>query len=329
VHIEGLVDEPMIQVTVDIVKAAPHGIKPGDVRRATAAVFAGIEVGSLFEEQKVFEVVVWGSEKARNSVSSLKEVLVDKPNGGYVRLGDIADVEIISGPTSIAHEAISPLIDVSANVQGRKASAVFQDVKTKMQDIQFPLEYHLEVIGGYVERERTTYMILGIGLTVIMVIYFLLQAAFGSFLLSLFALIAFIGALVGGVFSLLITGFTITLGALLGFLSIFGIAVRNGVVLIRHYRYLQEQEGVPFGRDLVLKGTSERASPILTTAIAIAAALLPIIILGDISGLEILYPMACVILGGLVTSTAINLVVIPHLYLVFGKKESTLDTLDN
>jgi CzcA family heavy metal efflux pump len=320
-------EEPTVEIEVDIDKAQPYGLKPGDVRRAAATLVNGLEVGNLFEEQKVFEVMVVGAPELRQSLTSLREMLIDTPDGGQVRLGEVADVRIVPAPNMIKREGVSRRIDIGANVQGRDLGAVAQEVESRLQQIEFPLEYHAVVLGEYAERQAAAQRLLSLTLAALIGIFLLLQAAFGSWRLATLSFLTLPAALVGGVLAVYITDGNISLGSLVGFLAVLGIAARTCIMLFSHYQYLEEVEGVPFGPDLVKQGAKERLSPILMTAITTAVALLPLILFGNIPGHEIARPMSIVILGGLVTSTLLNLWVMPVLYLRFGARSES-DKID-
>jgi len=175
------------------------------------------------------------------------------------------------------------------------------------------------VLGEYQERQADQWRLLGFGLASAIGIFLLLQAAFGSWRLALLTFFTLPSALLGGVLAVFALG-GVSLTSLLGLLAVFGIAVRNGVLLIKHYQHLEQHEGEPFGPELVLRGTRERLAPILMTALAAGLALAPLAIFGDIPGHEIVRPLAIVILGGMVTSTILNLFILPVLYLWFGSK---------
>lgn len=327
-RVEGQLKEPHVEIKVDIAKARPYGIKPGDVRRAAATIFAGIEAGYLFEEQKVFDVVVWSVPEARQSLTNIQALLIDTPDGNHVRLEDIADINIVATPTVINHEAISPLIDIVANVRGRDLGSVTTEVQNRLATIAFPLEYHPEILGEYTEMQRAKNQLIIVTIGVTIGIYLLLQACFGSWRLASLAFLALPTALVGGIFATLLNGCMITLGSLVGLLAVLGIATRNGIMLLKHYQHLRQDKILPFGPELVLRGAQERLAPILMTAATTALALLPLALMGDIAGLEIEHPMALVILGGLVTSTLLNMFIVPCLYLHFGAntQPENLDT---
>jgi CzcA family heavy metal efflux pump len=321
VHTELQVDVPHIQVKVDLAKVQRYGLKPGDVRRAAGTLIAGAEVSDIHRDGKVYDVMVWGTPDTRHSPDSIRELLISTPNGGTVRLGDVADVSILPTPNLIEREHNSRRIDVSLNAHGRDLSAVVNDVTERLQGVKFPLEYHAEVLGEYQERQAAQSRLLGFGLVSVIGVFLLLQAAFGSWRLAALAFFTLPSALVGGVLAAFVTGGVISLGSLVGFFTVFGIAARNGIMLINHYQHLERHEGEPFGPGLVLRGARERLGPILMTALAAGLALVPLVIAGDIPGHEIEHPMAIVILGGLVTSTMLNLFIVPALYLRFGKKK--------
>jgi len=319
VQAEQQIHEPYIQIEVDLAKAEVYGLKPGDVRRAASTYLAGLTVGSLFEEQKVFDVVVWGKPATRNSLTSIRELLIDAPNGGHVRLEDVAEVRVASTRAVINRDAVSRRIDIGLTVSGRDPSAVAADVERRLAQIEFPLEYHAELLGEYAERQAAQGRLLGFALAALIGIFLLLQAAFGSWRLATLLLVTLPMALVGGVLATLLGGGILSIGSLVGFVTVLGIAARNGIMLINHYQHLEREEGEPFGPNLVLRGARERLTPILMTSLAAGLALLPLVVAGDRPGHEIEHPMAIVILGGLVTSTLLNLLVVPSLYLRFGR----------
>jgi CzcA family heavy metal efflux pump len=321
VHSDLLVDVPQMQIKVNLEKAQHYGLKPGDVRRLASTLVAGITAGSLFEGQKVFDVVVWGTPETRQSLSSVRALLIDTPGGGHVRLGDVADVSILPTQNMIQHETVSRRIDVSLNVRGRDPGAVLNDVKQRLQGINFPLEYHSRVLGVYEDQQATQGRLLSFEIAAAIGIILLLQAAFGSWRLAALAFFSLPFAIAGGVLAAFATSNIISFASLAGLLAVFGIAVRNSIMLIKHYQHLERSEGMPFGPNLVLRGTQERFAPILMTALAVGLALMPLVIFGSIPGQEIAHPLAFVILGGLVTSTVLNLFIIPSLYLLLGSTD--------
>lgn len=317
-HVELQIQEPTLVLEVNLAAAERFQIKPGDVRRAAATMLSGTEVGSLFEDQKVFEVIVRGTPETRDSLSSIRDVLVDTPTGGRVRLGDVADVRIASKPNVVKREDVSRRIDVTADVRGRSVNAATADVAQRLKQISFPLENHAELLGDSVARWASLLRVIAVAVASALGIFLLLQGAFGSWRLSAAVFLALPMALVGGVVAILVTGRVASLGSFTGLLLIFGVAARNSVTLIRHCQHLQDDEGEQFGPALVVRAVRERVGLIVATAVAVGLAVAPLLLLGNVAGLEILHPMAVVVLGGLVTSTLLSLLVVPALYLLFG-----------
>ena len=328
VHTELQVEKPQVDIEVNLAKAQRYGLKPGDVRRAASTLVAGIEAGSLFEEQKVFQVVVWGTPQTRNSLSSIRDLLIDTPDGGQVRLGDVADVRIVPTPNLIQHETVSRRVDVGLNVRGRDPNAVVSDIQQRLSAIKFPLEYRGAVLGAYQEQQADQRNLLIFGLAAAIGVFLLLQAAFGSWRLAALAFFTLPSALLGGVLAAFAAGRMIPFASFVGLLAVFGIAIRSSIMLIKHYQHLEQHEDKPFGLDLVLQGARERLAPILMTALAVGLALMPLVISGSIPGQEIASPMAIVILGGLVTSTLLNLFVVPSLYLRFGARSQARASME-
>jgi CzcA family heavy metal efflux pump len=315
---DGQIEEPQVQVRVDLDAAGRAAVKPGDVRRSSATIFSGLVVGYLFKDQKIYEVVVWGAPEVRQSLSDIRDLWVEKSDRTHARLGDVANVSMVSTPTVIRHERISPYVDVVANVTGRDPGSVVDEIEDRLEKVNFPLEHHPEILGEYAERQSAQQRMLGVAVAAVIGIFLLLQACFGSWRLALIAFLALPAAAVGGVIGVIAGGGVVSLGSLVGFLAVLGIAARNSILLIAHFQHLEMQAGVPFGLGLIIRGTRERLAPILASSAAIVAALLPIAIFGGHAGLEIVQPTAFVIIGGLIASTLVALFVIPALYLMVG-----------
>jgi CzcA family heavy metal efflux pump len=312
-------DLPHLEVEVDLAAARRHGLKPGDIRRQSSALLASEEVSDLFIGGKAYDVHVWSIPSARDSITDVERLPIDTPGGGRVRLAEVADVRIAPTPNHIERELGSRRIDVGANVEGRDLGSVVDDVEDRLDQVSFPREYHAEVLGESTELNAAQDRLLLFGAIAALAILLLLHAAFRSFRLALLTFLLLPMALVGGVLAVRLGDGVLSLGALVGFLTVFGIAARNGILMISHFQHLERVEGERFGPALVLRGARERLAPILMTASATGLALVPLAIAGSIPGHEIEHPMAVVILGGLVTSTLLNLFVLPSLYLRFGK----------
>jgi CzcA family heavy metal efflux pump len=319
-QVELPVEDPNVQVRVDLAKAQAHGVKPGDVRRAAATLVNGFNVGLLFEDQKIFDVVVWSTPETRDSLTDIRELLIDTPAGGHVRLGDVADIRIAPTLNTITREAVSRYIDVGFDVSGRDLAAVGGDVQQSLGDVSFPLEYHAELLGEYAARQTDQQRIAIAGLIVAIGAFLLLQAAFQSWRLAAMVFFTLPLSLVGGlVAAAVVGGGLLSLGSLVGLLTVLGIAARNGIVLIDRLRRLEEQDDSPSPpprTPLVTRGATERLAPIAMTTLATALALLPLILFGGIPGQELWRPMAITILGGLITSAVVTLAVLPTLYLL-------------
>ena len=318
VQVESPSEEPQVEIKVNLAAAEKHGLKPGDIRRQTATVFAGLGVGTLFEAQKMFDVVVWGAPETRQSLTNLHNFLLETPGNSHVRLGEVAEVRIAPTPTVIKHDGVSRRIDVVANVREHDLGSVSREVNRRLQDIKFPLEYHAQLRGEYAERQAAQKRILDLTVAVALGILLLLQAAFRSWRLAFVAFVTLPLALVGGVLAVFAGGSLLSLGSLIGFLALLGIAARHGILLLTHYQHLAQQAGATFGPGLVLRGTRERFVPIVMTATTIGVALVPLVLFGNMAGLEIVHSMAVVMLGGLVISTLLYLFIVPALYLHFG-----------
>ncbi|HVL26296.1 MAG TPA: efflux RND transporter permease subunit, partial [Thermomicrobiales bacterium] len=244
----------------------------------------------------------------------------DTPDGRQVRLGDIALVQIAPTPNEVRHENLARRIDVSANVSGRDLGSVIGELEEQLKEVEFPLGYHAELLGEYAERQSAQTRLMYFSIAAAVGVFLLLQISFSSFRLALLSFLTLPSALVGGVLAAYFFGDgIISLGSLVGFLTVLGIAARNGIMMITHFQHLEREEGETFGPELVLRGAKERLSPILMTALATGLALVPLVWSGSIPGHEIEHPMAVVILGGLATSTLLNLFLVPSLYLRFGK----------
>jgi len=251
-------------------------------------------------------------------------LLIDTSRGGHVQLRDVADVSIRPTPNVVEHENLKRRIGVKANVRGRDLGSVVDDVEDRLEEVKFPLGYYPELVGEYQEREAAQRSLLYVSIVAAIGIFLLLLTSFGSFRLAMLSFLTLPSALVGGVLAAYLSDGIISLGSLVGFLTILGIAARNGIMLIDHFQHLERYEGETFGPTLVLRGARERISPIMMTALTTALAIVPLVAAGSIPGHEIEHPMAVVILGGLVTSTLLNLFVVPSLYLRFGKERNSL-----
>ena len=315
-----MVDEPSLEPTIEIEvkldRAQAFGIKAGDVRRAAAVLLSGIEVGSIFQDQKIFSVVVWGRPETRRSLTTIQDLPVQAPGGAFVRLGDVADVRIADSPAIIHREGVFRRVDVAVDVQGRDLVAVTSEIQNRIAGIEFPLEYHAEVRTLAADRQADLMALLAVAFGAVIFAFLLLQAAFGRWRLALLLFIALPSVLIGSLAGSLVAGGS-SLGTVLGGLGVLGLAIRQAVALFDRCRTL-EASGEPFGPDLVAGAARDRFVPILSTALATGLALAPAIVLGDVAGLELIRPMAITMIGGLITSTVFVLLISPSVYLFAG-----------
>lgn len=319
-HISLQVDIPQVDVEVNLAAAKLHGIKPGDVRRAAAAMVASEEVGDLWREGKVFDVRIWSPPEVRSDVTSIGNLPITTASGDLVRLADVATITVNATPGVIDRNNNSRRIDISANAASEgELGLLVAKLEEGLASVEFPAGYHAEILGEYAEREAATRQLLIFAAGALLAIFLLLQASFNSWRLALLVMFTLPVALVGGVLAAYLSGGVLSLGSIVGFLTVMGIAARNGILLISHCQHLERYENDRFGPELVLRGAGERLAPILMTTLATGLALVPLIMMGTIPGHEIEHPMAVVIVGGLVTSTLVNLFILPSLYLRFGK----------
>ena len=310
---------PQVEVRFRPEAAARYGLTARDVQQAVGILVRGERVGEFYEEQRAFGVAVWGVPAIRRDPDALRRLLVDTPGGGAVPLGAVADVVLAPTLNEITREGATRKLDVTLNVRGRALGAVAREVEDRLAAITLPAEHRAVVLGEYAERQAAGRRLLVLAGLAVVGILLLLYTDFQSPRLTVLVFASLPFALIGGVVAVLLTGGVLSLGSLVGFVTVLGIAGRNGIMLLSHYRHLEMEEGVPFGRELVLRGAEERLTPIVMTALVTALALVPIVLAGAQPGHEIEHPMAVVILGGLVTSTVLNLFLMPAVYLRHGR----------
>lgn len=324
-EVEPQVLVPQIEISLDAGALARLGLGPGDVRRTVATYLQGTRVGEVYRGDQVVDVVVWGEARLRNDLTSVRELRIPLPSpatgaaSAEVRLADLASVEIAAAPNVVQRESASRRIDVTCDARGRDLGSVVADVKRAVARIPFPSGHHAEVLGELASRSAARDRLLGLSLVSALGIALVLYSDFRSGRVTLFLLGTLPFALAGGVVAVLLTGGVISLGSLVGFVTVLGIAARNGIMMVSHFRHLEIEEGMAFGAALVVRGAIERVVPIAMTALATGLALVPLVVAGGKPGSEIEHPMAVVILGGLVTSTILNLLLVPPLYLRFGR----------
>jgi CzcA family heavy metal efflux pump len=318
-YVDTVEDIPQIQIEVDLDRAEPYGLIPGEVRRQVSTLVMGEEVGDIFNGGQTFDVSVWSTPDTRANLTDIRELLIDTPTGDRVQLEDVAEIRVVPTPNDIHHESLSRSIDVTANVSGRDLGSVVDELEDDLDQVEWPVGFHSELLGEYSERQAAQRNLLLFSIAAGIGILMLLQASFASWRLATIAFLTLPIALVGGVIAAYLGGRVLTLGSLVGFLTVLGIVARNGIMLISHYQHLERFEGETFGPEMIIRGARERVVPIMMTVLTTGLALIPLIVAGAIPGNEIEHPMAIVILGGLITATLLNLFVVPVLYLRFAK----------
>ena len=330
-HVTTQAAEPTIEIEVDLQKANKFGIKPGDVRRAGATLLSGLRVGSLFEDQKIFDVVVWSTPDSRQSLSTVRDLIIDTPGGQHIRMGDVADVRVRPTAPVIEHQDISRFLDVTANVHGRSVAGVAGKVRAGLASIRFPLEYHATLLKDYDDQQNAQRRVLGFVLAAAAAVFLILQAAFSSWRAAALAFLMIPAAAAGGVIAAWLYGGPMTVATIAGLLAIVAITLRQTIALINSFGRLRmpvffldgslTRDGTPLGAELVRRGVQERFSSVVLSLVTTGAAILPAALFGNIEGQEIVQPMVVVILGGLVTVALVELFVLPSLFCHFGPPE--------
>ncbi|XTR52571.1 efflux RND transporter permease subunit [Pseudarthrobacter sp. So.54] len=309
---------PIVEVEVNLEAAQKFGIKPGDARRAAATLMQGIVVGNLFEQQKVFEVVVRGAVGVRDDLTSIRELLLDTPNGGHVQLGDVAEVRMVASEVVIMHDDTSRRIDIVADVSGRPLADIQRDIQAAIKQIQFPLEYHAEIPAKYSELQAADTLVLWLGAAALVGVFLLLQTAVRSWKLAAAVFLALPAALAGAALAAWIGAASLSWITMTAFAAVLAIAARNAAVLSARVDELWRSAPQASHATIVLLAARERVSPVLKTALITSVVLIPPAVWGGTVGQAVIAPMLLIIVGGIVTTTLVALFVLPLLTLWFG-----------
>ena len=325
--IEGLVDvsveqqteTPEIQIRAKRGMLARYGITIEEFNHFVGIAFSGKKLADIYEEQRSFDLVLRLDKAYTEDIEMIKSALIDTGTGGKIPLEEVADVVSVGGPNSISRENVLRNIVISANVAGRDTKGVVDDIRRTINaDIKLPEGYRVEYGGQFESAEQATRTLLITSMLAIFVIFLLLYAEFKDTTLSAIVLLNLPLALIGGVLAVFFTSGVVSIPSIIGFITLFGIATRNGILLISRYKHLQE-DGEPL-HDTVLHGSVDRLNPILMTALTAALALIPLVFNGDKAGNEIQSPMAVVVLGGLLSSTLLNIYIVPIVYEIIQKR---------
>ena len=330
-QVEPQVNVQQVVVTIKRSAAARYGFRPAALVETLETAFNGHVVGQVLEGQRRYDLVVRFEPAARGGIEKLQQTLLATPAGPRLPLGQLADVRRGLGSNTINRENVSRRIVVQANVEGRDLNSVVRSLEQQMKIVQAGWEpgYFVDYGGQFESQQRAQRRLLFLGGLTIIAIYMALWVALQSWRLALQVIVNLPLALVGGVAAIFLTGGILSVASLVGFITLFGIATRNGILMLSHYVHLMEEEGEPFGPEMIVRGTLERLSPVLMTALTAALALLPIALASGQAGKELLQPIAVVICGGLITSTLLNQVVTPALFSLMGPESRESDAGDS
>lgn len=320
VAVEQQVETPQIQVRANRTALAKYGITVDDFNKFIEMAFSGEKIADIYEGQRKFDVILRLNGCDAANMESVRKALIDTGNGAKVPLEEVAEIVSAGGPNTISRENVQRKLVVSANVSGRDVGSVVSDIQnTVSEKIHLPEGYRVEYGGQFESAQSASRTLFITTIMALLIIYLLLYGEFKKVSLSVLVLLNLPFALIGGVLAVFFTSDVISIPSIIGFITLFGVATRNGILLISRYQHLQ-QEGTPLG-ETVLHGSIDRLNPILMTALTSALALIPLVVNGDKAGNEIQSPMAVVVLGGLLTSTLLNLYVMPVVYEWYDKRK--------
>ncbi len=320
--LEPLINVPGVRIAVDREEASRLGLDVGDILETTEVAFGGTAVSRVVEGQRAFDLFIWFDETSRKDRASMRNLLIDAPEGRKIPLRMVADLQIVDSPFMINRERLQRRIVVQANVADRDLISVIHEVQEKIsREVQLPTGYFIEYGGQFESEREATRVLMVYGGLAVVGIFLMLYKAFNSSRAALLVMANLPLALIGGVVAILLTGMVMSVPSLIGFISVFGIAARNGIILVSHYRQLRA-EGVS-KEEAIIQGSKDRLAPILMTAAGAALGLLPLLF-GEATGKELERPLAQVILGGVFTSTLLNMIVVPTLFMRFGWEREEL-----
>ncbi len=312
-NVEQQIEVPQIQIRANRDLLATYGISMNQFNEFIDVSFGGEKLSDIYEGQRRFDLVLRLNKDYTETVEGIRASLIDTYDGKKVPLEQVADIVSVTGPSSISRENVQRKIVVSANVSGRDIRSVVNDIQNNIREkVALPEGYRVEYGGQFESEARASRTLLVTSVIAIFIIFLLLYQEFRNFKLAGIVLLNLPLALIGGVFSIFFTSGVLSIPAIIGFITLFGIATRNGILLLSKYENMQKHRAPLF--QTLIKGSSDRLSPILMTALTAALALIPLAVRGDLSGNEIQSPMAKVILGGLLTSTLLNLYIVPIVY---------------
>ena len=309
---------PQISLRVDFDAAARYGFQPGELVTIFETAFKGRVISQVFEGTRTIDLVLWAPEEVRRNLQDIVDLRLVSPYGASLLLSDVAAVVETPGLNQIGRENVQRRIAVYCNVQGRDLGRTVRDIQDSIaMDITLPEGVIITYGGQFESQQRATRLLIILGMCTLVAVFIVLYIHFRSVLIVFQIMLDVPFAFIGGVAALAIAGESLSVASLIGFISLTGIASRNGILMMSHYIHLMAHEGMPFGREMVVRGSLERVSPVLMTALTTSLALVPLVLAKGVAGKEILYPVALVVLGGLATSTLLDIAIRPTLFLKF------------
>lgn len=321
VQIEKQVMVPQLLIKVNREALQRYGLQAGKVAEDLEIFYNGKVTGQILDGSKTFDILLRTTDEERTNIEAIRNTLIDAPNGTLIPLQQIASIENTTSINSIMHENTQRKITISCNVQDRDLGTTVQEIqKTIGKNVKLPEGYFVQYGGQFESQKSASKLILFLSIFSVIGIFLVLYSHFKSTQITLQIMLNIPLALIGSVIAVLLTGGTFSVATLVGFITLTGIASRNGIMMISHYIHLIEHEGETFGKEMIIRGSLERLVPVLMTALVAALALIPLTLDAQASGKEILYPVATVILGGLVSSTLLDMIVTPVVFYMFGEK---------
>jgi Cu/Ag efflux pump CusA len=321
VQIENQVMIPQLMIRIDRNRVQQYGLQAGEIAEDLETFYNGREVSQVIQGQQSFDLVVRVQDSVRANIEQIKNTPIATANGSMIPLHQIATVELESSINSISHENTQRRIFVSANVQGRDLGSTVEEMRKMVkEEVELPQGYYIEWGGQFESQQSASRLILILSLFSFAGIFLVLYSHFKSWELAAQIMLNIPLALIGSVIAVLLTGGVFSIATMVGFITLTGIASRNGIMMISHYIHLVEHEGWKFNDEMIIKGSQERLVPVLMTALVAALALIPLTLDPSAPGKEILYPVATVILGGLISSTLLDILVTPVVFKRFGRR---------
>jgi len=321
VQIEKQVLVPQLMIRLDRVAIQQYGLQVGKVAEDLEVFYNGKVLSQILDGQKTFDLLLRTDDSTRNNVEAIRNTQISLPNGSLIPLQQIAKIEFENGINSIYHENTQRRIVISANVQGRDLGSTVQELQGKIKTgLQLPQGYYIEYGGQFESQQSASKLIMILSIFSLAGIFLVLFSHFNSSRIVLQIMLNIPLALIGSVVAVILTGGIFSIATMVGFITLTGIASRNGIMMISHYIHLVEHEGEKFSKHMIVRGSLERLVPVLMTALVAALALIPLTMDATAAGKEILYPVATVILGGLISSTLLDMIVTPVVFFRFGKK---------